>query len=42
MFELIVSKIAKVVRDTARTVTAVMRRSPWLAPATIVAFFLIW
>jgi len=42
MFESIVSKIAAVIRNTARTVTAAMRRNPWLAPLTVVALILIW
>ena len=42
MFDSIVSKIANVVRNTTRAVTAAMRRTPWLAPLTIVALILIW
>ncbi len=42
MFEFIVSKITNVVRKTVRAVGAATRRTPWLAPAAIVAFFLIW
>lgn len=42
MFDSIVAKIATVIRNTIRTVTAAMRRTPWLAPLTIVALILIW
>lgn len=42
MFDSIVSKIANIVRNTARAVTAAIRRTPWLAPLTIVALILIW
>ncbi len=42
MLESIVSKIANVVRNTVRALGAATRRSPWLAPITIVAIFLIW
>jgi hypothetical protein len=42
MFDSIVSKIANTIRNTARAVTAAMRRTPWLAPLTIVALILIW
>ena len=38
MFESIVSKIS----NTIRAVGAATRRSPWLAPVAIVAFFLIF
>lgn len=42
MFDSIVCKIANHIRNTVRTVTAAMRRRPWLAPLTIVALILIW
>ena len=42
MFEGIVSKITNIVRKTVRAVGAVTRRTPWLAPTVILAFFLIW
>lgn len=42
MFESIVSKISNVVRNTVRAVGAATRKSPWLAPAAIIAFFLIF
>lgn len=42
MFESIVSKITAVVRNTARAVREAANRNPWLAPAAIIAFFLIW
>jgi hypothetical protein len=42
MFDSIVTKIATVIRNTARAVTVAMRRTPWLGPLTIVALILIW
>ena len=42
MFESIVSKITNFVRNVVRAVGAVTRRTPWLAPAAIVALFLVW
>ena len=42
MFESIVSKITDVVRKAVRAVGTATRRTPWLAPVAIVAFFLIW
>ena len=42
MFDSIVSKITAAIRNTARAVNAAMRRTPWLAPVTIVALILIW
>jgi hypothetical protein len=42
MFESIVARITNVVRNTVRAVGAVTRKSPWLAPAAILALFLIW
>ncbi len=42
MFESIVAKITKVVRNSVRAVGAATRKSPWLAPAAILALFLIW
>jgi len=42
MFESVITKIANVIRNTARAVTAAMRRTPWLAPLTVVALILIW
>jgi len=42
MFESIVSKLANVVRTAACAIGAATRKSPWLAPAAILALFLIW
>lgn len=42
MFEVIVSRISKVVRNTVRAVRAATDRSPWLAPVAILALFLVW
>lgn len=42
MFEAIVSKIINAVRNAVRAVGAVTQRAPWLAPAVILALFLIW
>ncbi len=42
MFESIVAKITNVVHNTVRAVGAATRKSPWLAPAAILALFLIW
>jgi hypothetical protein len=42
MFESIVSKITNVVRNTVRALGAITRKSPWVAPVTILALFLIW
>lgn len=41
MFESIVSKITNVVRNTVRAVGAATSRSPWIAPLTILALFLV-
>jgi len=41
MFEAIVSKFAKLVRNAVRAAGAITRRTPWLLPAGIVALFLI-
>ena len=42
MFESIVSKITKSVRNAVRAVGAATRRTPWLAPVAILALFLVW
>ena len=42
MFESIVSKITNTVRNVVRAVGAVLNRTPWLAPAAILALFLVW
>ena len=42
MFEGIVSKVANIVRKAARAVGAATHRTPWFAPAVILAFFLVW
>ena len=42
MFESIVAKITKVIRNTVRTVGAATRKSSWLAPVAILALFLVW
>ena len=42
MFDSIAAKIVTVIRNTARAVTVAMRRTPWLAPLTVVALILIW
>jgi hypothetical protein len=42
MFESVAAKITAVIRNTARAVTAAMRRTPWLAPLTVIALILIW
>ena len=41
MFEAIVSKFTNAVRNTVRAIGAATRRTPWLAPAAILAFFLM-
>jgi hypothetical protein len=41
MFESIVSKITSTVRSVVRAVGAATRMSPWLAPAAILALFLL-
>lgn len=41
MFDSIVSKVTTIVRNTVRAVGAAMRRSPWLAPAAILALFFL-
>jgi hypothetical protein len=41
MFESIVSTIIITVRHVVRAVGAAMRKSPWVAPAAIVLFFLV-
>ena len=40
MFEAIVSKFTNTVRNTVRAMGAATRRTPWLAPVAILAFFL--
>ncbi len=42
MFETIASKIANVIRNTVRAAEVAVRRTPWLAPAVILALFLVW
>jgi len=41
MFESIVSKITSTIRNVVRAVGAATRKSPWLAPAAILALFLL-
>jgi hypothetical protein len=41
MFESIVSKITNTVRNVVRAIAAATRKSPWLAPAAILALFLL-
>ena len=41
MFESIVSKITKVIRTTVRAIGAATRKSPWVAPVAILAFFFL-
>ena len=40
MFESIVSKITNTVRNVVRSIGVASNRSPWLAPAAILAFLL--
>ena len=40
MFESIVSKITNTVRNFVRSIAGASKRSPWLVPAAILAFFL--
>lgn len=40
MFETIVAKITNSVRNLIKAVGAATRRTPWLAPVAILAFFL--
>jgi hypothetical protein len=42
MFDSIVSKVITAVRNTVRAIGEATRRTPWLAPATILVLFLIW
>lgn len=42
MFESIVAKISNTVRNAVRNIGLATRRSPWLAPAIIVALVLAW
>ena len=42
MFDFFVSKIANTIRTAVRNAGAATRRTPWLAPAAILALFLIW
>ena len=42
MFESIVANITNLVRNAVRTVVVAVRERPWLAPAAIIAFFVIW
>ena len=41
MFESIVAKIINVVRNSVRALGAATRKTPWLAPIAILAFFLV-
>jgi hypothetical protein len=41
MFDSIVSKVTTIVRNAVRAVGAAMRRSPWLAPAAILALLFL-
>ena len=40
MFETIVAKITKAVRNVVQAVGAATRKTPWLAPVAILALFL--
>jgi hypothetical protein len=42
MFESIVSKVTNVVRTAVRAIGAATGKSPWLAPAAILALLLLW
>ncbi len=42
MFDAIVSKVSKFVRNAVRAARAATRRTPWLAPVAILALFLVW
>lgn len=42
MFESIISNITNIVRNAVRAVGAATRKTPWLAPVAILAFFLVW
>lgn len=41
MFESIVAKITNTVRNAVKAVGAATRKSPWLAPVAILAFFFV-
>ena len=41
MFESIVAKITNTVRYAVKAVGAATRKSPWLAPVAILAFFFV-
>jgi hypothetical protein len=41
MFETIVAKIANTVRNLVKSVGVATRKTPWLAPVAILAFFLV-
>ena len=41
MFEAIISKFTNLVRGTVRAIGAAARRTPWLVPVALLAFFLI-
>ena len=42
MFESIVSKIAKAVRNAVRAIGAATYRAPWLSAVAILALFFVW
>ena len=42
MFDSIISNITHFVRNTVRALRTALNRMPWLAPAAIVALFLVW
>jgi hypothetical protein len=41
MFETLVAKITSTVRNFVKSVGVATRETPWLAPVTILAFFLV-
>ncbi len=41
MFEAIVSKFTNLIRGAVRSVGVAARRTPWLAPVAILAFFFL-
>lgn len=41
MFETIVAKITNTVRNLVKAVGTATRKTPWIAPVAILAFFLV-
>lgn len=41
MFETIVAKITNTIRNLVKAVGTATRKSPWIAPVAILAFFLV-